>query len=177
IPASEPTHRHVARVSDDGEPASRPRTTPTCRRAGTRFAPRAREEEENLVAERVAIETYREMVGYFGDRDSAAQVLLDRILARHRCGVPRAYCSTARSVFASSASTARRWAAVVNVIGSANSSAKIACCQLMSAAARMRGFVIETTCSGRRAMRSHHASAASRSPSWPTTWFTRPTPR
>jgi bacterioferritin len=36
----------------------------------------------NLIAERIAIETYREMVRYFGDKDSTTRVLLERILAQ-----------------------------------------------------------------------------------------------
>jgi bacterioferritin len=38
--------------------------------------------KEDLVAERIAIETYREMVRYFGDKDSTTRVLLERILAQ-----------------------------------------------------------------------------------------------
>src|SRR5262244_48803 len=38
--------------------------------------------KENLIAERIAIETYREMVRYFGDRDVTTRVLLERILAQ-----------------------------------------------------------------------------------------------
>jgi len=38
--------------------------------------------KENLVAERIAIETYREMVRYFGDKDSTTRVVLERILAQ-----------------------------------------------------------------------------------------------
>jgi bacterioferritin len=38
--------------------------------------------KENLVAERIAIETYREMVRYFGERDPTTRVLLERILAQ-----------------------------------------------------------------------------------------------
>jgi bacterioferritin len=38
--------------------------------------------KEDLVAERVAIETYREMVRYFGDKDPTTRVLLERILAQ-----------------------------------------------------------------------------------------------
>jgi bacterioferritin len=38
--------------------------------------------KENLIAERIAIETYREMVRYFGDKDSTTRVLLERILAQ-----------------------------------------------------------------------------------------------
>jgi bacterioferritin len=38
--------------------------------------------KEDLVAERVAIETYRDMVRYFGDKDSTTRTLLERILAQ-----------------------------------------------------------------------------------------------
>jgi bacterioferritin len=38
--------------------------------------------KENLVAERIAIETYREMVRHFGDKDPTTRVLLERILAQ-----------------------------------------------------------------------------------------------
>src|SRR5262247_665990 len=38
--------------------------------------------KEDLVAERVAIETYREMVRYFGDKDPTTRVLIERILAQ-----------------------------------------------------------------------------------------------
>jgi bacterioferritin len=38
--------------------------------------------KENLVAERVAIETYREMVRHFGERDPTTRVMLERILAQ-----------------------------------------------------------------------------------------------
>jgi bacterioferritin len=38
--------------------------------------------KENLVAERVAIETYRDMVRHFGDQDPTTRVLLERILAQ-----------------------------------------------------------------------------------------------
>jgi bacterioferritin len=37
---------------------------------------------ENLVAERVAIETYREMVRYFGEKDPTSRIVLERILAQ-----------------------------------------------------------------------------------------------
>ena len=37
---------------------------------------------EDLVAERIAIEAYREMVRYFGDRDPTTRTLLERILAQ-----------------------------------------------------------------------------------------------
>ena len=38
--------------------------------------------KENLVAERVAIETYRDMVRHFADNDPTTRVLLERILAQ-----------------------------------------------------------------------------------------------
>src|SRR5215470_16339700 len=38
--------------------------------------------KEDLVAERIAIETYRDMVRYFGDNDPTTRVLLERILAQ-----------------------------------------------------------------------------------------------
>ena len=38
--------------------------------------------KEDLVAERVAIETYREMVRYFGDNDPTTRVLMERILTQ-----------------------------------------------------------------------------------------------
>ncbi|HUD24783.1 MAG TPA: ferritin-like domain-containing protein [Burkholderiaceae bacterium] len=38
--------------------------------------------KENLVAERIAIETYREMVRHFGDRDPTTRVVIERILAQ-----------------------------------------------------------------------------------------------
>lgn len=38
--------------------------------------------KENLVAERIAIETYREMVRHFADQDPTTRVLLERILAQ-----------------------------------------------------------------------------------------------
>lgn len=38
--------------------------------------------KENLVAERIAIETYREMVRYFGEHDSTTRIMLERILAQ-----------------------------------------------------------------------------------------------
>ena len=38
--------------------------------------------KEDLVAERIAIETYREMVRYFGDQDPTTRILLERILAQ-----------------------------------------------------------------------------------------------
>jgi bacterioferritin len=38
--------------------------------------------KENLVAERVAIQSYREMVRYFGDKDPTTRVMLEGILAQ-----------------------------------------------------------------------------------------------
>ncbi len=38
--------------------------------------------KENLVAERIAIQTYREMVRYFGDKDPTTRVMLEGILAQ-----------------------------------------------------------------------------------------------
>ncbi len=38
--------------------------------------------EENLFAERIAIETYREMVQFFGTKDSTTRTLLESILAK-----------------------------------------------------------------------------------------------
>jgi bacterioferritin len=38
--------------------------------------------KENLVAERVAIQTYREMVRYFGEKDPTTRVMLEGILAQ-----------------------------------------------------------------------------------------------
>lgn len=38
--------------------------------------------KENLVAERIAIETYRDMVRFFGEKDSTTRVMLERILAQ-----------------------------------------------------------------------------------------------
>jgi len=38
--------------------------------------------KENLVAERVAIETYREMVRYFGEKDPTTRTMLERVLAQ-----------------------------------------------------------------------------------------------
>lgn len=37
---------------------------------------------ENLVAERIAIQTYREMVGFFGDKDPTSRVMMEGILAQ-----------------------------------------------------------------------------------------------
>ena len=38
--------------------------------------------KENLVAERIAIQTYREMVNYFGDKDPTSRVMMEGILAQ-----------------------------------------------------------------------------------------------
>jgi bacterioferritin len=38
--------------------------------------------KENLIAERVAIETYRDMVRYFSENDPTTRVMLERILAQ-----------------------------------------------------------------------------------------------
>jgi bacterioferritin len=38
--------------------------------------------KENLVAERIAVETYRELVRYFGDKDPTTRVMIERILAQ-----------------------------------------------------------------------------------------------
>src|SRR5262249_48930436 len=38
--------------------------------------------KENLVAERIAIQTYREMIRYFGDKDPTTRIVLERILAQ-----------------------------------------------------------------------------------------------
>jgi bacterioferritin len=37
---------------------------------------------ENLIAERIAVETYRDMVRYFGDKDPTTRVMLEGILAK-----------------------------------------------------------------------------------------------
>jgi bacterioferritin len=37
---------------------------------------------EDLVAERIAIETYREIIRFFGDKDPTSRTLLERILAK-----------------------------------------------------------------------------------------------
>src|SRR5579862_1120101 len=37
---------------------------------------------EDLVAERIAIETYREIIHYFGDKDPTSRTLIERILAK-----------------------------------------------------------------------------------------------
>src|SRR6478672_4023590 len=38
--------------------------------------------KENLVAERIAIQTYREMVQFFGEKDSTSRVMMEGILAQ-----------------------------------------------------------------------------------------------
>jgi bacterioferritin len=38
--------------------------------------------KENLVAERIAVETYRDMIRYFGEKDPTTRLLLERILAQ-----------------------------------------------------------------------------------------------
>ena len=48
-------------------------------REGTSLADMIR---EDLIAERIAIETYREMVRYFGDKDTTSRVMLEGILAK-----------------------------------------------------------------------------------------------
>jgi len=37
--------------------------------------------KENLVAERIAVDHYRELIRYFGDNDPATRLMLQRILA------------------------------------------------------------------------------------------------
>jgi bacterioferritin len=37
--------------------------------------------EENLVAERIAIDSYREIINYVGDRDTTTKRMLEQILA------------------------------------------------------------------------------------------------
>jgi bacterioferritin len=37
--------------------------------------------KEDLVAERIAIESYREMIEYIGDRDTTTKRLLEEVLA------------------------------------------------------------------------------------------------
>ncbi len=36
---------------------------------------------ENLVAERIAVDHYRELIRYFGDNDPATRIMLERVLA------------------------------------------------------------------------------------------------
>jgi bacterioferritin len=38
--------------------------------------------EENLVAERIAIDSYREIINYVGDRDTTTKRLLEEVLAQ-----------------------------------------------------------------------------------------------
>jgi bacterioferritin len=38
--------------------------------------------KENLIAERIAVETYRDMIRYFSDKDPTTRILLERILAQ-----------------------------------------------------------------------------------------------
>jgi bacterioferritin len=38
--------------------------------------------KENLIAERIAIETYRDMVRYFADKDPTTRILIEKILAQ-----------------------------------------------------------------------------------------------
>ena len=37
--------------------------------------------KENLVAERIAVEHYRELIRYFGNKDPSSRLMLERILA------------------------------------------------------------------------------------------------
>ena len=66
---------------------------PSCRDGWKSFISRAASEyvegenlvdmiKENLVAERIAIETYRDMVRYFADKDPTTRVMLEGILAQ-----------------------------------------------------------------------------------------------
>jgi bacterioferritin len=38
--------------------------------------------KENLIAERIAVEHYRELVRYFGDKDPTTRVLIESLLAK-----------------------------------------------------------------------------------------------
>jgi len=38
--------------------------------------------KEDLIAERIAVETYREMVRYFGEKDPTTRIIMERILAQ-----------------------------------------------------------------------------------------------
>jgi bacterioferritin len=38
--------------------------------------------KENLIAERIAVDHYRELIRYFGDRDPATRLMLQGILAK-----------------------------------------------------------------------------------------------
>jgi bacterioferritin (cytochrome b1) len=46
------------------------------------FRQRSRSFQENLVAEHIAIETYRDMVRHFGNKDVTTRLLLERILGQ-----------------------------------------------------------------------------------------------
>ena len=48
-------------------------------REGTSLADMIR---EDLIAERIAIDSYREMIAFFGDRDSTSRILMEEILAK-----------------------------------------------------------------------------------------------
>jgi bacterioferritin len=48
-------------------------------REGTSLADMIR---EDLVAERIAIETYREIINYFGEQDPTSRILMEQILAK-----------------------------------------------------------------------------------------------
>jgi bacterioferritin len=48
-------------------------------REGTSLADMIR---EDLIAERIAIETYREIVRFFGDRDSTSRIMMEEILSK-----------------------------------------------------------------------------------------------
>jgi rubrerythrin len=48
-------------------------------REGTSLADMVR---EDLIAERIAIETYREIIHFFGDRDPTSRILMEEILAK-----------------------------------------------------------------------------------------------
>ena len=48
-------------------------------REGTSLADMVR---EDLIAERIAIETYREIIQFFGDRDPTSRILMEEILAK-----------------------------------------------------------------------------------------------
>jgi rubrerythrin len=37
---------------------------------------------ENLIAERIAIETYREIIKFFGDQDPTSRIMMEEILAK-----------------------------------------------------------------------------------------------
>jgi bacterioferritin len=38
--------------------------------------------KENLVAERIAIDTYRLLISFFGDKDPTTRIMLEKILAQ-----------------------------------------------------------------------------------------------